>query len=94
MNTTETTETKTYPTSIFGGTRHDDLIERMNNLRGSLRETLDVLCATAPHARDYLAPGEFEKARSEHNARVRAIETMIAETLAYVKAVRQLGRKF
>lgn len=79
----------TTPTVHLNGTGRAALAEQYAAAYAALGEALTVLCAAAPNARDYYvqAPGAFTVAQDEHEARLRAVETVRNDMLALYRAV-------
>ena len=71
-----TAEILTFPTVHLNGTSRDELLRQLLDADLALSTALAKLRQASPHARDYYVsqdPDAFKKARSQHDARCKAI---------------------
>ena len=82
------------PTVHNNGSGEKNLTDQCSAVREALRIAMEAMRQASPHGRDYYTqkPGAFEKARSEHVARITKIQSVIDDTFAIHLAIVNQGR--
>lgn len=83
-----TTAPIAYPHCHINGTKIDDLYSPLADVVSSLRETQRLLKLAAPNERDYyMIFGEFNRAVSQHTARLQWLDRLIKNLDAEREAI-------
>ena len=87
--------TNTRPTLHLNGTPALRLFEEYDEMRGALREALDVFVGSGPNARDYYPQGEsaIYAAQREHADRIARIRSVLAEVEELAAHCRKEARR-
>lgn len=82
------------PTVHLNGTSRAALFEQQAEAAGALRRAIQVLQDAAPHGRDYYpqGPDAYKRARSEHEARIATLRSVLAEVETLAEAIQEAGR--
>lgn len=70
-----------FPTVHINGSSAESLMDGFETAIEALRRAIECVGDTAPHARDYYIqdPGEFERAKQQHAARIEALRLVRIE---------------
>jgi hypothetical protein len=75
------------PLIHVGGTARATLLDDTTDALSALRDALQALHVTTPHARDYPNPGDISRAMAQHLDRKKRIESVIAELEALAEHI-------
>jgi hypothetical protein len=70
----------TFPTVHLNGTSRETLLEGYIDCCNAVRHAVEVVQRNRPNDRDYyVKPGTFDAAATEHDARLKKLEDVLAE---------------